>query len=335
MRYDGDQLKAMADKIDLVDYIGETEELHRKGYLYYISCPLHSGDDTPSLCIYPDSQTWHCFGCKSGGDIYTWLVKHDNLTFPQAVERVAEMTGSELTGLVTSETLSVFKEIEKAKMGKPKAVFERKILDYQKEYLDKFEDEAPQEWLDEGMTVESLKHYNVRVDKVGMRIVYPVFDANGQFIGVKGRTRIPEYKELKICKYINYNKIYNLDYFQGWQQALPEIKNTKSVIIFEGIKSCIKAWCWGIKNTIASETSKLSEDQVKLLIKSGIGEVIIAYDSDQPFSSIASSQCIKTLTQFTKVSIIIDINHLLGEKESPVDRGEAVFRQLYHKRRTL
>ena len=162
--------------------------------------------------------------------------------------------------------------------------------------------------------------------------MYPVFDADGCFIGIKGRTRIKAYKELGLSKYMNYNKIGTIDFFQGWQQALPYIKKKKQVIIFEGIKSCIKAWGWDIRNTVASETAALSEGQLQLLIKTGIPEVIIAWDSDQKYKDIVRDNKIQMLKRFTTVSIISDNKGWLDNKEAPVDRGEWLFRELLDRR---
>ena len=131
---------------------------------------------------------------------------------------------------------------------------------------------------------------------------------------------------------MNYYKVGVLDYFQGYQQALPEIKNRKFVIIFEGIKSCIKAWSWGIKNTVASETSKLSDGQLQLLIKTGIPEVIIAWDKDQKYSNIIKDPKIQMLKKFAKVTIVRDTKDYLDEKDSPTDKGEKIFRELLKER---
>jgi hypothetical protein len=97
----------------------------------------------------------------------------------------------------------------------------------------------------------------------------------------------------------------------------------------------MKAWAWNIRNTVAAETSKLSDGQLDLLIKNCICEVIIAFDSDQDFKSIATDDKIKSLKMLTQVSVIRDVKHLLGEKEAPVDQGEQVFRELLQKRYRL
>ena len=335
MKYNQEQLNELAEKIDIVDYIGQTEELHKKGDKYFCCCPFHNNDDTPSLCIYPSTNRWYCFGCDSGSSIYDWIMKKENISFIDSVKKVINITNSDIdmSEWYESESVKFLKGLKKNKDNKTRmSKLDRQVLDFTSDYLDKYSDELPEEWLAEDMTAEALRIYNIRIDNNANRIVYPVFDADGQFIGVKGRTRLAAYKELGLSKYMNYQKIGQSDFFQGWQQALGTPLKPKSLIIFEGIKSCIKAYGWGITNTVASETSALSEGQLRLLIKSGFHEVIIAWDSDQKFSSIIKDPKIQMLGKFTEVSVIKDKNGLLGEKESPADRGEEVFRKLLEER---
>lgn len=332
MRYSQEQLTAMADKIDIVDYIGQTEELHRKGNNYFCCCPFHTNDDTPSLCIYPDDNRWYCFGCGAGSSIYDWIMHKEGITFQEAIDKISSLTNSPLEEYTESKSITMLKELKKCHDNNTINVTNRHILDWRSDYLDKFSDELPQEWLDEDMTEEALRTYNIRIDHNANRIVYPVFDSKNHLIGVKGRTRLSAYKELGISKYMNYYKVGQLDYFQGWSQAYPEIVVTKKVVIFEGVKSCIKAWGWGFHNTIASETSKLADGQLKLLIKSGIKDVTIGWDTDQKWQSIANDKNIRLLKKFADVYVIRDIHGWLDNKMAPVDKGEAIFRQLLKER---
>jgi len=335
VRYNSEQLKSMAKQINLTDYIAKTEELHGVGGGdFTIKCPFHQGDNTPSLHIYTDKNNWHCFGCHAGGDIYDWIQLKEKISFHDAVKKVSKLTGNTIINCVESESVNVYKTINKSVEHKSTKV-DRQYLDYQKDYVEKYAQDFPQEWLDEGMSQEALKAYDIRIDYSANRIVYPVFDADNHFISVKGRTRNPYYKEAKLAKYMNYKSIGTIDFFQGWQQAIEEIKNIKSVIIFEGIKSCIKTYGWGIKNTVASETANLSDGQLDLLIKTGIGEVIFGWDNDQSLKTIMANPRIQMLRRFTKVSAISDRCHILGlpeDKLAPVDKGEKIFRELLERR---
>lgn len=332
-RYAQEDLRELASKIDIVEYIGSTEELHQNGGIYFINCPFHKGDDTASLSIYPESQRWYCFGCHAKGNIYNWIMKADNVSFNDAVEKVARMTGTEVTHRVESQSVIFYKQVKKQLAGTKVKDVDRVVLDWDKDYFNKYSDEAPQEWIDEGISEEAIKAYNIRIDHSANRIVYPVVDSDGNLIGVKGRTRLNDWKLLGLQKYMNYNKIGALDYFQGYQQA--EIIPGKSVIIFEGIKSCMKTWGWGIKNTVAAETANISDGQLQLLIKNRFSEIIIAFDKDQKVYDIARNSKIQMLKKFTRVSAINDADNLLGEKESPVDKGEEVFRKLLTERIVL
>lgn len=332
MRYSGDELAEIAEKIDIVDYISQTEELHRMGQYYTTRCCFHQGDDTPSLRVYPDTQSWYCFGCHKGGRIFQWVQMKDELPFGKAVEKVANIAGIELRKRIKTPSMQFLESYQKQEIQTTKPNVQRVILDWQKDYYDKYSDELPEEWLNEDMTAEALRHYNIRIDHSSNRIVYPVLDANGNFISVKGRTRIKGYKALKLQKYINYQKIGTIDFFAGYQQASEEISNKKSVVIFEGIKSCIKCWGWGIRNTIASETSKLSDGQLELLIQYGIPEITIGWDSDKPFKEIISDSKIQMLKRFSKVYVIT--NHI-GEKTAPVDGGKETYLEVYKNRRII
>ena len=332
MKYNEDMLDQMAEQIDLLEYAENTMEFVKKGKQYFTHCPLHI-DNTPSLCITPEVNKWYCHSCHRGGTIYGWIQIFENKTFQEAVEKVSELTGTEYGEYIESETVGIYKEINKCNRVKPDEKIERKILDFTNDYLNKYNDELPQEWLNEDMTEEALRKYNIMIDPNANRIVYPVFDADNNFIGVKGRTRIDVYKELGIAKYINYNKIGEINFFQGFQQA--EFKIPRTIIIFEGVKSCIKAWGWGIKNTVASETAALSIGQLHFLIKNNFYEIIIAWDTDQQFKDIISNDKIQILKKFTKVSVIRDVNHLLDNKMSPTDKGETIFRKLLLERRVI
>lgn len=332
MKYSGEQLEELASKVGIVDLIGQTEDLHRKGQNYFCCCPFHAGDDTPSLCINPVTNKWHCFGCGAGSSVYDWVMQKQEVKFPEALKIIAEMAGEDIEQYTESESIAFLKQLKKQKIQSNIEDNIRKTLNFTDDYLNKYSDELPQEWLDEDMTAEALRHYNIRIDHNANRIVYPVFDADDNFIGVKGRTRISAYKELGLAKYMNYQKIGTIDYFQGWHEAKAEIISAKSVYIFEGIKSCIKCYGYGIPNTVASETSALSDGQLKLLIKTGIPEINICWDSDQKVTDIIRDSKIQMLKKFTNLYIVPGQTSLLGEKAAPIDKGLDVFKELVKRR---
>jgi DNA primase len=83
-------------KLPVVDVVGETVTLKRAGTVHKGLCPFHA-EKTPSFIVTPDRETWHCFGCGEHGDIFTFVMRRDGLDFREALERLAERAGVELS----------------------------------------------------------------------------------------------------------------------------------------------------------------------------------------------------------------------------------------------
>lgn len=83
-------------KLSVLEVVGETVQLKRAGAAYKGLCPFHA-EKTPSFVVTPDRESWRCFGCGEGGDIFTFLMRRDGLDFREALERLAEKAGVELS----------------------------------------------------------------------------------------------------------------------------------------------------------------------------------------------------------------------------------------------
>ena len=331
MKYSQEALDDMAGKVDLLDYASHTVDfVKHSGVTYYAICPFHN-EKTASLAVKTDENYFLCFGCGKSGSIYQWIQYTEGLTFNQAVQKVANITNSDLHDYVESDSMAFYKLLNRLSKPRNNRSVDRHILDIGKDYNQKFKDELPQEWLDEGISAEELKKYEIRVDPMSNRIVYPVFSDDDELISVKGRTRFRNYKDLKIMKYMNYHKLGGrLDYFQGMQQARQYIKQSGEIIIFEGIKSVMKVDQWGYHNTVSAETSTLNEYQIELLVRMHIKNVVIAFDKDVSLKKI--QECTKLLKKFTNVYVVYDRWGLLQDKDSPCDQGREIWNTLYERR---
>lgn len=333
--YDSEALIEMCNQIDLLEYAGENLKFEKRGSDSYAAhCPLHI-DKTSSLFITPSKNMFHCFSCNKGGNIINWLMAYENMSFSDAVDKVSNLIGVDVKHLKQCDSMKIYKTIKKLTENNKKVRSQRQILDDRE--IDKYKDEIPQEWVDEGIDPQIMKKFNIRIDDKANRIVYPVYDSNFNLIGIKGRTRYENFKVLGIPKYCNYFKIGTTDYFEGMKITFDKINKTKKCIIFEGLKSVMKAYGWGYDYAIAAETSYLNNDQVKLLIKYKIKDVTICFDSDIGIKKIRD--CTVMLRKFCNVYVVTDRrfikDRLLGEKESPVDRGKEVFETLLAERRKL
>ena len=324
---DSGELQDMIDSVDLLEYASQSYDFeNRNGNRWFCSCPLHV-DKTPSLCINAEDNYFHCFSCGVGGDIISWMKVFEGLSFSQAVKKLSQITGIELKDYEKCESVDYYKKL-RSSLNKKHREKERVYL--KADSYNRYSKQIPVEWVEEGISEDTLRRFNIRIDNDSNRIVYPVYDANFRYICPKGRTRFKDFKEMGINKYINYSKIGAADFFVGMKENRDSILKTHKVIVFEGIKSVMKAYDWGYDYCVSAETSTINDEQVKILIKMGIKDVTIAFDSDVDVKKVIEAT--KMLRRFTKVYIIKDSSGLLGEKEAPVDKGRIVFEKLLDER---
>ena len=324
--YDEETLRRIDEGVDLLEYVSESIPMKKQGNNYFGNCPLHV-DKTPSFSITPEQNYYYCFSCGRSGKIISFLRNYEGLSFQDAVKKAAKLAEIDLSNVCTSQTVSFLRMAKKLKQKKPPVV--HKILD---EYeLSKYSKERITEWEEEGIKQDVLDLFQVRINKRDNRIVYPVYDLSGNLINIKGRTRYVNYKDLKIPKYINYYSVGTMDYFQGLNITLPFIKQSNEVIIYESVKSVMKAYGWGYKNSVSAEKHSLTEEQLSLLVKLRVN-VVFAFDTDVDYRSKDIQKTIGKLKRITNVYIIIDRNGLLGGKEaknSPVDLTKEIWEELY------
>lgn len=254
----------------------------------------------------------------------------EHLSFKEAVEKICQLSGKDISKMQICESLRYYKSLKRMKEDEEPKIIKRDILPEQS--IEKYRDEIPQEWLDEGISADIMKKFQIRIDRSANRIVYPVRDKNFNLIGFKGRTRFQNYKSLNVQKYMNYTKIGTIDFFAGMKESHDYIKEKNEIIIFEGLKSVMKLWSWGKQfNAVSSETSVLNMEQIKIILEMGIKNVVIAYDNDVYIGEIRKKM--QFLKRFVNVFAVIDSKKILsGEKMAPVDDGEKIWNELYEGR---
>ena len=85
-------IEEIKQKLDIVEVIGEYTSLAKAGRTFKGLCPLH-GEKNPSFYVYPEQQSWHCFGaCSTGGDVFYFLMKKQNISFAEALQLLAQKT---------------------------------------------------------------------------------------------------------------------------------------------------------------------------------------------------------------------------------------------------
>lgn len=331
--YDEDTLQQICDNVNLVEYVSQFMELKKRGENYYAHCPRHV-DDTPSLSFNEEKNAYYCFSCQCRGGIIDYLRDFENLSFSDAVEKAASLANVDLSKMCQSNTVTFLKQVKAMQQKKPEP-FIHQTYDWKTYH--QYAKEYPQEWIDEGIQQDVMDIFDIRIDKKGNRIVYPVCDIDGKLINIKGRTRDKDYKSLHIPKYINYYPVGVMDYVQGLHITLPHVKERNEIILFESIKSVMKAYAWGYQNTASVEKHSITPEQTTLLANLKVN-IIFAYDADVDYSDNNVRASIDKLRRITNVYIMNDPGELLGgklSKNSPADCGKEIFEILYREKRKV
>ena len=293
-------------KLPVADIVGETVALKRAGTVHKGLCPFHA-EKTPSFIVTPDRETWHCFGCGEHGDIFTFLMRRDGLDFREALARLAERAGVELSQHTAREDRH---------RRRLREALEAAIAWYREVLLQARQAHRARTYLAErGLSDETLERFGIGYalntweamskrlrakgftddelsgaglaspstrggvyDRFRGRIIIPIRDASGRAIGLGGRI-LPEGEG---PKYLNspatalFDKsrtLYGIDLAKG------AIRREKLAVIVEGYTDVMAAHQAGFVNVVASLGTALTAGQVELANRYA-DAVALAYDVD-------------------------------------------------------
>ena len=303
-----DEIKA---RLDIVDIVSETVKLRHSGKNYTGFCPFHPNTKTPAFVVFPDTQTWRCFGqCNEGGDIFSFVMKREGWDFPETLRRLAERAGVTLQEFtpeqqekaeendhlreVLSMAVTFFQHQlrhTKAGNGALDYLYSRKLTD---ETIDAFAlGYAPDTWdaltshlASRGISETDLLNAGLAsprenegiYDRFRHRLVIPIRDPRGRMAGFGGRVLRKE----DVPKYLNSPKTPIFDkgrLLYGLDMARREIRSRDQVVIVEGYLDVIGPYQAGFKNCVSPMGTALTEDQFRL-IKRYSRKIILALDPD-------------------------------------------------------
>jgi DNA primase len=300
-------VELIKEKIDIVDFISSYINLSRAGKNWKGLCPFHK-EKTPSFMVSPERQTWHCFGCNLGGDIFTFLMKYENLEFGEALRVLAEKAGVELKKVSPQEYKYIGLLYELNELAKKFFISElennKKAFEYilsrglKPETISEFEiGFAPD--LNDGLSIHlinsgyftddiiraglAIKNEKGRIfDRFRGRIMFPIHNHLGKVVGFTGRI-LPEFEKEDVGKYINSPEtpiFKKSKILYGFWKSKNFIREKNSAFLVEGQMDFLASWQAGIKNTVASSGTALTEDHLSALRKL-TDKLIITFDNDK------------------------------------------------------
>jgi len=305
-----DQTDEIKEKIDIVEYVGQFVKLTKAGRNFKGLCPFHQ-EKTSSFVVSPDRQIWHCFGtCGVGGDVISFLMKWENLTFYEALKELAEKTGVKLENgnfddtkwdqkeklyAINRATLKYYQYLL-AKTSYGAAAREylraRKLND---KIINTFElGYAPSSWdsLSKYLQKKSfslqdiaasgliiLKNQTHGYDRFRNRIMFPLRDARENVVGFSGRLLK---EDARAAKYVNTPETdvyHKRDHLFGINKTKESIRKLDNVIVVEGEFDLITPYQYGVENIVAIKGAALTEGQLNI-IKRYTKRLTLALDTD-------------------------------------------------------
>jgi len=305
-----DVIAEILRRTDIVELVGAHLPLRAAGRTHKGLCPFHT-EKTPSFVVNPERQIFHCFGCGEGGDAITFLMKHERLSFMEAVRFLADRAGVSLPATrgpgpgeadarlplleIHRLALQHFRENLAGAAGEPARVYlaERGLTH---EIIERFElGYALASW-DALLRVLKKKGYPDKVleaaglsvprqsgsgyyDRFRNRLMIPIWDVSGKVIAFGGRAL-----ESKEVKYLNspetalYRKGAHL---YGLNLAARSIRERKVVIVVEGYFDAITLHAHGFDHAVAALGTALTTDQARLLGRYA-QTVVLLFDPDAP-----------------------------------------------------
>ena len=294
-----DDIKA---RLDILDVVSQHVALNRAGRSYRANCPFHQ-ERTPSFYVFPDRQTWRCFGaCADGGDLFSFVMRAENLEFAEALKRLAQQAGIALPSRerrsqqqgalqINEAARKYYQEVLASGQGaEARAYLDRRKLSAQS--VETFElglsprdGESLMNHLGGlGYSPEQLAQAGVvRISDNGWprdlfrgRLMIPIRNGQGELCGFGGRTL-----DQTNPKYINSprNPVFDKSRLLYALHLAKEEAGSKGLVVVEGYMDAIAAHEHGFRNVVASMGTALTEHQVAA-IRRLTNSVTMALDAD-------------------------------------------------------
>lgn len=340
MKYPREWIDSVRERSDIVELIGSYVTLRRAGSNYTGLCPFHS-ERTPSFTVFPDTQSFFCFGCEAGGDAFTFVMRSENLEYPEAVEFLAKRAGIQIPE--THEDSDQPRGISRARayeLNRAAARFYRDCL------FDPAIGEAGMNYLRDtrGLDTAVIRHFGLgyapnefgvllpHLKSLGFteeemrqcflcgrsqsgryydyfrgRVMFPVINTAGEVVAFSGRDVTGTSK----AKYLNssdtpvFQKRKNL-----FALNFAKVHCAEQMILCEGNMDVVSMHAAGFENAVASLGTALTDEQARIMARY-TKQVIIAYDGDSAGQRAAG----RAMDIFARVGLDVRVLRITDAKD--------------------
>lgn len=327
-------LQDLKMKTDINDVISSYISLKKRGRTYVGLCPFHN-EKTPSFTVYPDTQSFYCFGCGAGGDAVGFIKKIENLDYIDAVKSLAQRAGVQMPDEGFDDSLAKKRRtILEINRETAKFFHSYMLSDKGKEGLNYFLNRgltmktinhfglgfAPNDWhalenhlKSKGFTITDMADAGVVkrgnkgfYDNFRNRVMTPIIDVRGNVIAFGGRVlddSKPKYINTgDTLVYKKTNELFALNYAKD--------SGKESLILCEGYMDAIAMHQAGFTNAVAGCGTALTNEQVRLINRYA-NEVTLVYDADEAGQKALR----KAISLFNETEIKVKIPSLVGGKD--------------------
>lgn len=303
-----EELNRIRSSVNIVDVIGSSINLEKKGKNYFGICPFHD-DHTPSMSVSEEKQIFTCFVCGASGNVFSFVKDYENITFIEAVNKVANFAG-----ITLSQNINVVRKYDKEYKA-----YDLAVKFYKNNLKSNLGNEARKYLESRNITEDIINEFDIGVSlndntlsklltkknfdekmllDIGLvnkfdgiydifrnRIMFPIHNSNGNPIGFSGRI----YNNNVDSKYINTKETYifkKSETLFNYHRAILDAKKTKTLIICEGQMDAIRIYASGVKNVVATMGTALTKDHINLIKRLNV-RVILNMDSDKAGTNAA------------------------------------------------
>ncbi len=346
MHISDELINEIRSNTDIVDIISSYNiKLIKKGKNLFGICPFHD-DHSPSMSVDPVKQIYKCFSCGAGGNVFTFVMNYENISFIEAVKLLGNNLGYNLTNVIKEKNKTNSKEIEAYALAEKY---------YQNNLFTKLGENAINYLTNRNINIETIKKFGIglalndskltkmliskkysltELTKLGLttdsnmdfflnRIIFPIWDTLGNVVAFSGRI----YNTTNSNKYVNTKETILFkkgSLLYNYHNAKNKLKKSEYIIVMEGFMDVIRASTIGIDNAVATLGTAVTKNQITLLKKIS-DNIILMFDGDSAGEK-ATINCIELLQEANIIPKIVRLPDDLDPDEYILKYGEQSFK---------